>query len=236
VGDITRILERARNSDPGAADELLPIVYHELRRLAVAKMAQERPGQTLQPTALVHEAWLRLCGDQPPEWQNRVHFAAASEAWGRAVETPGQSRLKRGWGSEFLPIVDQELNIPMTAPAEEILAVNEALDRLALEDPRPRSSEASLFRRPAYAGGRRRDASVFANCEPVLGRRASALEGNNPRGTRLGGPRNRAASENNFGELAQFARRWRMCRVKMISLDNGDPLPDKGPGLRHLEI
>jgi RNA polymerase sigma factor (TIGR02999 family) len=138
MGDITRILERARNSDPAAADELLPIVYDELRRLAVAKMAQERPGQTLQPTALVHEAWLRLGGDQQPQWQNRGHFfAAASEAMRRILveNVRRKGRLKRGGEIEFLPIVDKELDIPMTAPTEEILAVNEALDRLTSEDP-----------------------------------------------------------------------------------------------------
>ena len=102
-------------------------------------MAQERPGQTLQPTTLVHEAWLRLSGDQPPEWQNRAHFfAAAGEAMRRILveNARRKSRLKRGGEIEFLPIVDQELDIPIAAPNEEILAVNEALDRLTLEDPR----------------------------------------------------------------------------------------------------
>src|SRR4029450_4659471 len=83
---ITRILQSLEGGDVRAADELLPLVYEELRRLAAAKMAQEQPGQTLQPTALVHEAWLRLGGDQQPQWQNRGHFfAAAGEAMRRIL-------------------------------------------------------------------------------------------------------------------------------------------------------
>src|SRR5512138_2979667 len=100
---VTRILESPQADQPQAPEDLLPLVYGELRRLAAAKMANELPGQTLQPTALVHEAWLRLGGDAQPAWQNRAHFfAAASEAMRRVlVENARRKlRLKRGGGGE----------------------------------------------------------------------------------------------------------------------------------------
>src|SRR5215472_14416065 len=84
--DVTRILDAAQKGDPNAAAELLPLVYDELRKLAAAKMAQERPGQTLQPTALVHEAWLRLAGEDKQRWDGRAHFfGAAAEAMRRIL-------------------------------------------------------------------------------------------------------------------------------------------------------
>ena len=86
VSELTVILQRLDQGDPHAADELLPLVYEELRKLAAQKMAREIPGQTLQATALVHEAWLRLGGDDQPEWRNRAHFfAAAAEAMRRIL-------------------------------------------------------------------------------------------------------------------------------------------------------
>jgi len=135
-GDVTRILERAQQGDPSAAIELLPLVYNELRRLAAAKMARERPDQTLQPTALVHEAWLRLGGDAQPAWQNRAHFlGAASEAMRRILVENARSklRLKRGGGNERIELHESAIEAP--ADDEKILQVNEALDALAAEDP-----------------------------------------------------------------------------------------------------
>ena len=86
MNDVTRILNSIQQGDPRAADELLPLVYHELRKLAAARMAQESPGQTLQPTALVHEAWLRLVGGANPQFDGRAHFfAAAAEAMRRIL-------------------------------------------------------------------------------------------------------------------------------------------------------
>src|SRR6266487_3232997 len=99
VSDVTRILEAAQQGDPTAADQLLPLVYEELRRLAAHKMANEAAGQTLQPTALVHEAWLRLGGDDQPTWQNRIHFfAAAAEAMRRILidRARQKARLRHG--------------------------------------------------------------------------------------------------------------------------------------------
>src|SRR5688572_28102446 len=101
MSDITRILDRAQQGDPKAAEELLPLVYEELRKLAAAKMSQEAPGQTLQPTALVHEAWLRLVGNQ--KWDGRAHFfAAAAEAMRRILVERARRRLRlrHGGGQE----------------------------------------------------------------------------------------------------------------------------------------
>src|SRR3974377_1172868 len=96
MSDFTRILDRAQGGDPKAADELLILVYDDLRRLAAAKMAHERPGQTLQPTALVHEAWLRLADADPFSWQNRAHFfAAAAEAMRRILIDRARKRQVR---------------------------------------------------------------------------------------------------------------------------------------------
>jgi len=136
VSDFTQILERCERGDPKAADQLLPLVYDELRRLAAAKMTRERPDQTLQPTALVHEAWLRLGGDDQPVWQNRAHFlGAASEAMRRIlVENARRKlRLKRGGGNERVELHESAIEAPVDD--EKILQVNEALDTLAAEDP-----------------------------------------------------------------------------------------------------
>jgi RNA polymerase sigma factor (TIGR02999 family) len=136
MSDVTRILDRVHRGDPKAAEELLPLVYDELRKLAAHKMANEAPGQTLQPTALVHEAWLRLGGDTQPGWQNRTHFlAAAAEAMRRIlVENARRKlRLKRGGKQERVELEDSVIAAP--AEDEKVLQVNEALDRLAQEDP-----------------------------------------------------------------------------------------------------
>jgi len=120
-GDMTRMLERAQKGDPKAAEELLPLVYDELRKLAAAKMARERPDQTLQPTALVHEAWLHLGGDQQPAWQNRAHFfGAAAEAMRRVLvdRVRRKQALKRGGNLERVDIEGLELPSPM--PDDEL--------------------------------------------------------------------------------------------------------------------
>ena len=96
VSDVTRILEAAQKGDPNAANELLPLVYDELRKLAAAKMAQERPNQTLQPTALVHEAWLRLGGSENQKWNSRAHFfGAAAEAMRRMASAAAPKKCAR---------------------------------------------------------------------------------------------------------------------------------------------
>jgi RNA polymerase sigma factor (TIGR02999 family) len=138
VSDVTRILEAAQQGDPTAAEELLPLVYAELRRLAAQKMAREAPGHTLQPTALVHEAWLRLVTPaQQAQFQNRAHFfGAAAEAMRRILVDRAREKkaLKRGGALQRVGLDAVELASPM--PDDELLALDEALDRLATVDTR----------------------------------------------------------------------------------------------------
>jgi RNA polymerase sigma factor (TIGR02999 family) len=137
MSDVTRILERAEQGDPNAAAELLPLVYEELRKLATAKMAGERAGQTLQPTALVHEAWLRLGGDQQPAWQNRAHFfGAAAEAMRRILIDRARKRKLRQASGLDSPEELHESRIELRVPESELLAVHEVLERLAEVDVR----------------------------------------------------------------------------------------------------
>jgi RNA polymerase sigma factor (TIGR02999 family) len=136
VQDVTQILERVERGDARAAEELLPLVYEELRRLATHKMALEAPGHTLQPTALVHEAWLRLVGAPVQDWHSRGHFfMAAAQAMRRIlIERARQkSRLKRGGDQQRVPL--EELELADHADSETLLLVEEALQRLAKEDP-----------------------------------------------------------------------------------------------------
>lgn len=136
MNDLTQILERANQGDPTAAGQLLPLVYDELRRLAAVRMAHERPGQTLQPTALVHEAWLRLGGDQQVSWQNRAHFfGAAAEAMRRILIDRARKRQVRQASGLAEPVELEESRIELSVPAGELLAVDEALDALAAVDP-----------------------------------------------------------------------------------------------------
>jgi len=136
VSDVTRILDRVQQGDSGAAEELLPLVYEELRRLAAHKMAHEPAGHTLQPTALVHEAWLRLAGSQAQHWNSRGHFfAAAAEAMRRIlIETARRKRSQRGGGGLSRTEL-HESHLVLDRPSDEMLAVDEALEKLAQEDP-----------------------------------------------------------------------------------------------------
>ena len=137
VSDVTRILDAIQDGDPKAADNLLPAVYEELRKLAAQKMAREAPGQTLQPTALVHEAWLRLSPSLDQRWENRVHFfGAAAEAMRRILVESARrkKRLKHGGQLERVDVDAIELPVPM--PDDELLALDEALNRLATLDSR----------------------------------------------------------------------------------------------------
>jgi len=132
---ITLALEAIGRNEQGASEKLLPLVYVELRRLAGAKMSREAGGQTLQPTALVHEAWLRLVADQDRTWQNRAHFfGAAAEAMRRILieRARHRSRLKHGGGQTRLNIEDLEL--ADTTPDDKVLLVNDALAHLKKED------------------------------------------------------------------------------------------------------
>jgi len=136
MSEITLVLEAVKRGENLATEELFPVVYEELRRMAAARMAQETPGQTLQPTALVHEAWLQLVGEGGRSWQNRAHFfGAAADAMRRILidKARRKSRLKHGGGQSRLDIDDLEL--AETTPDDNILLINDALERLEKEDP-----------------------------------------------------------------------------------------------------
>jgi RNA polymerase sigma factor (TIGR02999 family) len=136
VSDVTRILDRVQQGDTKAAEELLPLVYEELRKLAAHKMANEAAGHTLQPTALVHEAWLRLERAEDHTWQNRGHFfSAAAEAMRRIlIDHARRKRAARHGGSLQRVSVD-EIDRPAQAGDDTLLRVDEALAALAQEDP-----------------------------------------------------------------------------------------------------
>jgi RNA polymerase sigma factor (TIGR02999 family) len=137
--EVTRALDAVLNGEPRAAEQLLPLVYDELRRLAAARLAQEAAGQTLQATALVHEAYLRLVGSDPEKpWEGRGHFfAAAAEAMRRIlVENARRKRRLRHGGGRARVGLELELLVPAgEGAAHDVLALSEALDRLALEEP-----------------------------------------------------------------------------------------------------
>jgi len=150
MSGITQVLGRLDRGEPQAAEELISLVYEELRRMAAQKMAQEQPGLTLQPTALVHEAWLRLGADEQPSWRNRAHFfGAAAEAMRRILveRARRRSRIKRGAGQEHVPIDNLEIGFPEVHD-DRVLQVNAALEKLALTDP----SKASLVSMRYFAG------------------------------------------------------------------------------------
>jgi RNA polymerase sigma factor (TIGR02999 family) len=134
--DVTQILFQIEQGDSSASDELLPLVYTELRRLATAKLAQEKPGQTLQATALVHEAYMRLLGDeQPQNWNSRNHFfAAAAEAMRRILVDAARRKASRKHGGDYIRQDLLDSDIFTAAPIDEIISVHDALDALEAED------------------------------------------------------------------------------------------------------
>jgi RNA polymerase sigma factor (TIGR02999 family) len=134
--EITRVLNSMGRGEGATGEELLPLVYQELRRLAAVRMAQEQAGQTLQATALVHEAWLRLIREGDRTWQNRGHFfAAASEAMRRILieNARRKSRFKHGGGQIRVDV--QNIELAETTPDDKMLLINEALERLEAENP-----------------------------------------------------------------------------------------------------
>lgn len=139
-GEITVLLQRADAGDLQAADKILPLVYGELRKLAAAKMARESTAHTLQPTALVHEAWLRLGGAAQPDWKNRAHFfSAAAEAMRRILIENARRRHAVRHGGGLEKISANATGFDVAAPQmadEELLLLHEALDALAAQDPR----------------------------------------------------------------------------------------------------
>ena len=135
---VTQILSRIESGDPSAAEQLLPLVYEELRRLAAHRLAKEKPGQTLQATALVHEAYVRLIGaEQAPHWNSRGHFfGAAAEAMRRILVDQARHKRSQRQGGDYRRIELSSVEPAVQAKQLDILALDEALERLAARDPR----------------------------------------------------------------------------------------------------
>jgi len=165
MSELTKILHATAQGDSSAARKLLPLVYDELRQLAARKMTQESCTQTLQPTALVHEAWLRLGGDEQPTWENRTHFfCAAAEAMRRILIDRARSKqaIRHGGGQERLNVDEVEIAAPMQE--DELLAVNEALDRFSQHAPQ----KAELVKLRYFAGfGLKEAGQVLGISEPT---------------------------------------------------------------------
>jgi RNA polymerase sigma factor (TIGR02999 family) len=149
MNEITQLLQAIDRGDENSAGELLPLVYEELRKLAASKMAREAPGQTLQPTALVHEAWLRLAGGASPRFNGRAHFfGAAAEAMRRILIDRARRKAARRHGGGQQRVDIDEIEIAAPAPEDELLAVNDALDKFAALD----ASKARLVKLRFFAG------------------------------------------------------------------------------------
>lgn len=168
MSDFTRILGAMQQGDAQAADELLPLVYEELRKLAAAKMNHEAQHHTLQPTALVHEAWLSLIGNEDVQWEGRSHFfGAAAEAMRRILINNARRRNARrhGGGQQRLDISELEISTP--GKDDEMLAVNEALEKLAAHD----AIKAELVKLRYFVGLSNEEASaVLGISEPTAKR------------------------------------------------------------------
>lgn len=136
MSNATVLIQAVDAGDPEAADKLLALVYRELHELATRRMAQEQPGQTLQPTALVHEAWMRLVGSENPSFANRAHFfSAAAEAMRRILIDRARRRRTRRHGGDLERVALEECDLAAPQADDELLAVHEVLDRLAKEHP-----------------------------------------------------------------------------------------------------
>jgi RNA polymerase sigma factor (TIGR02999 family) len=160
MSDVTRILQSITGGDTKAAGDLLPLVYEELRKLAAAKMANESPNQTLQPTALVHEAWLRLNGNENIKWDGRAHFfGAAAEAMRRIlIDNARRKHARRhGGGQQRLDIADVDIASP--AKDEELLAMDDALEKFAAVE----KQKAELVKLRYFAG------LTIEECAQILG-------------------------------------------------------------------
>ena len=163
LSDVTRVIEAVQRGDPKAADELLPLVYEELRKLAASRMANEAAGNTLQPTALVHEAWLRLVGRDNPKFAGRAHFfAAAAEAMRRILIDRARSKraLRHGGGQVRVDI--EQLDVASPDADDQLLAINDALDKLAKQDP----VEAELVKLRYFAGLTVEEAATLLEISP----------------------------------------------------------------------
>jgi RNA polymerase sigma factor (TIGR02999 family) len=164
MNEVTRILSAIEQGDLQAAEQLLPLVYEDLRKLAAQKLAQEKPGQTLEATALVHEAYLRLIGGSAEQrWDSRGHFfSAAAEAMRRILVEHARRKQSLKRGGEFEREELNESAIVLSAPPDELLAVNEALEKLAIEDP----SAAQLVKLRYFVGMTMEEAASALDMAP----------------------------------------------------------------------
>ena len=169
MNDVTRILSAIEQGDPKAAEQLLPLVYDELRKLAAQRLAREQPGQTIQATALVHEAYLRLVGSGPSRpWDSRGHFfAAAAEAMRRILVENARRKRCRKHGGGLVRVDLDEANLSCRIPPEDLLALDEALSRLAAEDP----LKARLVQLRYFAGLSLEEASEALGISAVTAKR-----------------------------------------------------------------
>ena len=169
MSDVTQILRQIESGDPSAAADLLPLVYDELRKLALARMAHEKPGQTLQATALVHEAYLRLTdAEHAQHWDSRRHFfSAAAEAMRRILieSARRRDRIKRGGNVDRVPLED--VAIACAVNQEDLLALDDALRKLGAEDP----ASAELVRLRFFAGLKHEEAAAVLGISAVTAKR-----------------------------------------------------------------
>jgi RNA polymerase sigma factor (TIGR02999 family) len=177
MNEVTRILSAVEQGDPHAAEQLLPLVYDELRQLAAAKLAQERPGQTLQATALVHEAYLRLVGGErpgspPPSWDSRGHFfAAAAEAMRRILIDAARRKRRAKHGGDRRRLDLDALALPGDDRADELLALDDALDELDRREP----VKAEVVKLRYFAGLSLEAVAACLNISPATAKRHWAV-------------------------------------------------------------
>jgi RNA polymerase sigma factor (TIGR02999 family) len=161
VSDVTRILDRVQQGETKAVEELLPLVYEELRKLAAHKMAQEKAGHTLQATALVHEAWLRLAGSDRQQWRGRNHFiSAAAEAMRRILVESARRKRRVRHGGEQQRVDMDSIDLPIANDDEKCLAVHEYLEQLAGEDP----EKAEVVKLRVFAGMKVSEIAAILQC------------------------------------------------------------------------
>ena len=168
MSDVTRLLDAIEHGDPKAAEELLPLVYEELRKLAAHKMSNEAAGHTLQPTALVHEAWLKLTRPGSQQWNSRGHFfCAAAEAMRRILIDRARMRNRERHGHGLQRVDLEQVDVAVTTDDDTLLRINEALDKLAGEAP----EKAELIKLRFFAGLSIEDAASALGISPATAKR-----------------------------------------------------------------
>jgi RNA polymerase sigma factor (TIGR02999 family) len=168
MSDVTRILSAIEQGDARASEELLPLVYTELRRMAAHKMSKEPAGHTLQPTALVHEAWLQLVDASNQSWQNRAHFfGAAAEAMRRILIARARRKQTQRRGAGAAHLDADEIEIASPAPDDQLIALNDALDRFAALEPQ----QAELVKLRYFVGLKIEEAADVLGISPATAKR-----------------------------------------------------------------